>query len=86
MPHELQQKDELDPLLVRIIYNLLKSEAKYDIHTRKFTLKTKKARSILEDEMFNVHKPSFFKTLLLQMVHDALITLDAMHEKIIFNE
>ena len=82
-PHQ-DEKDDLDPLMVMIIYDLLKKEAKYELTSQILTLKTKKAWNILLDEMYNVKKTSLFENLLSKMVQNKLIALDENQGKIVF--
>lgn len=84
--NQLPIDDELDPLFVMIIYNILKYEAKFDFVTKKPTLKTKRARDILVEEMFNLKNTSLFENLLINMIQNKLITLDQEQKKILFRK
>ncbi len=80
------EKDDLDPLLLLSIYNLLKTEAKSEFNSGILTLKIKKAWRILIEEMFNVENTNLFKKLLSKMVQDDMITIDQKSNKIIFKK
>ncbi|MHA1280028.1 MAG: hypothetical protein ACTSRC_17310 [Candidatus Helarchaeota archaeon] len=79
-------QDDLDPILILSVYYLLKRQASNEPKTIHLSLKVKKARQILIDEMFNIKNNALFTKLLSRMIQEQLIFLDQNRDKIIFKK